>query len=222
MKTRIQQILTELECVQESFLGLSDDIWLNIEHNDSQAVQKGSEFKVAFNKKLHEFNRISSEISDLIENYTNIHPESIDIVQKSSLEHERIIRELDSSEPHSIEETFTFKRPYGFVFEGQAYKDVKNWQRLYRLFCKQLAKKNIQLFKEFINSTDAKTVRGNVFFASEKKVLRKALEIDSAIYAEGNLSANDIRDRIKSLLNAFKIEPKELSIYLREDRNAME
>ncbi len=222
MKIRIQQILTELECVQESFLGLSDDIWLNIEHNDSQAVQKGSEFKVSFNKKLNEFNRISSEISDLIENYTNIHPESIDIVQKSSLEHERIIRELDSSEPHTIEETFTFKRPYGFVFEGQAYKDVKNWQRLYRLFCKQLAKKNIQLFKEFINSTDAKTVRGNVFFADERKVLRKALEIDSAIYAEGNLSANDIRDRIKSLLNAFKIEPKELSIYLREDRNAME
>ena len=65
MKTRIQQILTELECVQESFLGFSDDIWLNIEHNDSQAVQKVSEFKVAFNEKLNEFNRISAEISNL-------------------------------------------------------------------------------------------------------------------------------------------------------------
>jgi len=222
MKTRIQQILTELECVQESFLGLSDDIWLNIEHNDSQAVQKGSEFKVEFNEKLNEFNRISAEISNLIEKYTNVHSEPGCIVQKDSPEHERIIRELDSSEHHTIEEDFTFKRPYGFVFEGQAYKDVKNWQRLYRLFCKQLAKKNIQLFKEFIDSTDAKTVRGNVFFATDKKVLRKALEIDSVIYAEGNLSANDIRDRIKSLLNAFKIAPQEFSIYLREDRNAME
>ena len=222
MKKRIQQILTDLECIQESFLGLSDDIWLNIEHNDSQAVQKGSEFKVAFNERLNEFNRISSEISDLIENYTNIHPESVDIVQKSSPEHERIIRELNSSEPHTIEETFTFKRPYGFIFEGQAYTGIKTWQSLYKLFCQQLVVEDLQTFEDFINSPNCMTTQKNLLFANNRNSFRKPLEINNNIYAEGNLSANDICKRIKILLNEFKVDSQQFSIYLREDRNAME
>ena len=63
MKERIQQILTDLERVQENLLALSDDIWLNIQHNDSQELQKGYEFKLAFNEKLDEFNQISSQDS---------------------------------------------------------------------------------------------------------------------------------------------------------------
>ncbi|MBD2492670.1 hypothetical protein [Aulosira sp. FACHB-615] len=76
MENRIQQILTDIECIQESLLGFSDDVWLNIEHNNSQALQRGVDFKVAFNQKLNDFNQISDEISNLIESYTNIHPES--------------------------------------------------------------------------------------------------------------------------------------------------
>jgi len=51
MKERIQQILTDLDRVWENLLALSDDIWLNIQHNDSQELQKGYEFKLAFNEK---------------------------------------------------------------------------------------------------------------------------------------------------------------------------
>jgi hypothetical protein len=52
--------------------------------------------------------------------------------------------------------------------------------------------------------------------------LRTALEIANGIYAEGNLSANAIRDRIKFLLNAFEIDSQEVSIYLREERSEAE
>jgi hypothetical protein len=46
------------------------------------------------------------------------------------------------------------------------------------------------------------------------------LEITDGIYAEVNLSANEIRKRITRLLHAFDIDPHSFVIYLREDRDA--
>lgn len=137
MQKRIQQILADLERGQENLLALSDDIWLSIDHNDSQALQRGFDFKLAFNKKLDGFNQITSDISELIQSFTNIHVEPVAVAQKGSLEHEHIIRELDSTQSHTIEESFTYKRPHGFVFQGQAYKGVNTWYHLYELFCMQ-------------------------------------------------------------------------------------
>lgn len=71
-----------------------------------------------------------------------------------------------------------------------------------------------------VKSPDAKTVRGGAFFTNKPTGLIKPLEVTSGIYVEGNLSANTIRDKIKFLLSVFKIDSQELSIYLREDRNA--
>lgn len=222
MEKRVQQILADLERVQENLLALSDDIWLNIDHNDSQALQKGVEFKLVFNQKLDSFNQNASEISELIENFTNVHIEVADVAQKGTPEHERIIKELNINQPYTIDENFTYKRPYGFILQGQAYKSINTWRHLYELFCKQLAAKDIKRFQEFVDSPDVKTVRGGVFFSRDKSSLRKAIEIGSGICAEGNLSANAIRDRIKFMLSAFEIESCELSLYLREDRNAVE
>lgn len=220
MEKRVQQILTDIERVQENLLALSDDIWLNIDHNDSQALQKGVDFKLAFNENLDKFNHNASEISQLIQQFTNVHIEVADVAQKGTPEHDRIIQELDTTQPYTIDENFTYKRPYGFILQGQAYRGINTWRNLYELFCKQLAAKDIKRFQEFVDSPDAKTVRGGVFFSKDKSSLRKAIEISNGICAEGNLSANAIRDRIKFILSAFEIELSEFSLYLREDRNA--
>ena len=70
MRERIRSILANLEAVGEDLLALSDDIWLNIDHNDSRAVQKGAEFKVAFNEAVSEFSHSSSRLSQLVEDFT--------------------------------------------------------------------------------------------------------------------------------------------------------
>jgi hypothetical protein len=222
MKERITQILTDLERVRENLLALSDDVWLSIEHNDSQALQKGFEFKLAFNKKLDTFNQITSDISSLVQQFTEVPIETVTVAEKGSPENERIIRELDLVQSHTIEESFTYKRPYGFVLQGQAYKDVKTWRKLYELFCQQLAANDLNRFKDFLESPEIKTPRGGLIFYNEPTKLREALEVASSIYAEGNLSANSIRDKIKLLLSVFGINSQELSIYLREDRNVAE
>lgn len=217
MNEKIQQILTDLERVQENLLALSNEIWLNIDRKDSQALQKGFEFQLAFNEKLDGFKQITCDISELVQNFTDIPVEPISIASKGSPEHKHIIQVPDSAQIHNIEEDFTYKYPYGFVFEGQAYKGVNTWKRLYELFCQQLAANDLNRFKKLVESPDAKTVRGTVVFANNPTNLIRPLEVASGIYAEGNLSANAIRDRIQFLLSLFRIDSQQLSIYLRED-----
>lgn len=205
MKERIQQILTDLERVQENLLALSNEIWLNIDRKDSQALQKGFEFQLAFNEKLDGFNQITCDISELVQNFADIQP--VPVSPKGSPEDKRI----------KLEESFTYKRPCRFMFQGQAYEGVNTWKRLYELFCKQLAANELNRFKNLVESPDAKTVRGGAVFTNNPTSLIRPLKVATGIYAEGNLSANAIRDRIQFLLSVFRIDSQQLSIYLRED-----
>jgi hypothetical protein len=47
IRQRIQSILSNLDAVGEDLLALSDDIWLNIDYKDSDAVAKGAAFMIA-------------------------------------------------------------------------------------------------------------------------------------------------------------------------------
>jgi len=77
-------------------------------------------------------------------------------------------------------------------------------------------------FKNFdllINHPDFTSNRGNKDFSSSKGNLRQALKITGNVYAESNLSANQIKDRVIKLLDYFEISNKEFLVYLREDRD---
>lgn len=52
MTDRIRSILEQLEQTREDLLALSDDIWLSIDHNDSQALEEGVAFKKQYNAKV--------------------------------------------------------------------------------------------------------------------------------------------------------------------------
>ena len=222
MKKRVQQILTDLERVQESLIALSDDIWLNIDHNNSDTLEEEVKLKVKFNKKLVEFHNIACDIADSIEHFTKVSPQPADVGTVGTLEYTRILTELERTRRYTLEEDFTFKRPYGFIFQGQAYKGINTWRNLYHLFCKQLASKNLSSFQEFIQNREAKTIKVGAMFAKESNSLRAPLQITDDIYAEGNLSANSIRDRIKILLSAFGVDSQEMSLYLSQDRSLAE
>ncbi|KPV54081.1 hypothetical protein SE17_05910 [Kouleothrix aurantiaca] len=132
IKSRVRQILTDLERVREALLALSDDIWLNIDHNDTKALDEGVGFKRAYNDKVGNFNREAADLSTLIQQFTRIPiemPVSAGGGRNGAAENERIILELDRDLPHYLGEHFSYKRPYGFVLCGQAYKDIVTWQR---------------------------------------------------------------------------------------------
>lgn len=221
MAHRTRQILQDLEDVRENLLALSDDIWLSIDHNDADALEEGVAFKRTYNEKLASFDSIAAELSSLVQKFTAVQlQEAEQHGVGDSDRNARLIEELNRETPHLISEEFTFKRPHGFVLQEQAITGITNWRRLYELFCVRLLEIDGDLLRSLVEHPDYISKRGHHAFHPDPLHLRAACEIATDFYAEGNLSANSIRDQIMQLLDTFQIPHSELKIYLRQDRNA--
>jgi hypothetical protein len=75
-------------------------------------------------------------------------------------------------------------------------------------------------FDQTPTSQDFISTRGNKRFSEDPKELRSSVKITDIIYAEVNLSAQNIVESIVDLLAFYQIPQKSMIIYLREDRNA--
>lgn len=225
MNHRIEQILDTIEELREGLLALSDDIWLSINHNDPDELEKGTEFKRQYNEAVLGFSKSSEQISQLIQNYTNTDLDA-EVITASSTDHaenDRIIRALDQNTPYFLhfETDFSYKRPIGFVLDGRGTENVRTWKQMYLITCKQLANRFPQGFAELPTHADFITSRGNNDFAFDQDSLRLPHKIIDGVYTETNYSANDIIKRIRRLLTHFGLDPiRNFTIYLREDRNA--
>jgi len=58
-----------------------------------------------------------------------------------------------------------------------------------------------------------------VRFSKKEQDLRVAEKMEDIFFVEVNLSANHIRNNIKQLLEYFSLNPANMKIYLREDRD---
>jgi hypothetical protein len=219
--TRTRQILEDLEAVRENLLALSDDIWLSIDHNDPQALDAGVEFKRAYNAKAAAFDVVASELSALVQQYTSVSLEEAE--QSGGTDraiNERIIAELNREESHRLDEDFTYKRPHGFIIDGQGTTGITTWQRLYELVLKRLWDRDSARFRGLCGHPDFTTSRGNHSFTNDPARLRKALQVSDGVFAVSNLSANGIRDMLRRVLTAFEMPTDQFLIFLRQDRDA--
>ncbi len=222
MNHRIRNILEDLEAVQENLLALSDDIWLSIDHNDPEALDRGYEFKRTYNEKVSAFNTLASDISEIVQQFTEVRLESAEETgTEDDVANERIIQELNRDQPHQIDEDFTYMRPYGFILDGKGTIGITTWRRLYESFCRQLAKRDPERFRSLPENGDHVSRREKrPRFATDPNAHHTAAEIEDGIYTEVKLSANSIRDEIQKLLNTFKISESAFRIFLREDRDS--
>ena len=130
--SRTREILQDLEAVRENLLALSDDIWAGINRQDLVAFDEGVRFMRSFVEKNSAFDRVATDLSSLVQQFMSVRLEESEQTGSGDQEqNERIIAELNREEPHSIDEDFTFKRPFGFIFDGEAATGVTTWQRLY-------------------------------------------------------------------------------------------
>lgn len=222
MKEKASQLREALERINEDLLALSDDIWLNIDHNDTDMLKKGVAFKEAFNEQQSNFAAASQGIIEVLENYAPPEEQATNepTTKRTRAQRDRKIAELDRHKPHSLKEEFAYKRPYGMKLEGEAYIGLTTWKAIYRQVFKHLAAKNKSKFSKLDQSEGVISRRGNAYVSKDKDAVRQAMSIGSGLYAEVNLSANLIRDSIARLLSEFSISHSEITFYLREDRDA--
>ncbi len=221
MTERTLQILRDLEAVRENLLALSDEIWLSIDHNDSDALEEGVEFKRAYNSKLAAFDALSTDLSQLVQNFTRV---DLAVEEESGnndrQSNDRIIEQLNREEPYSIDENFTFKRPHGFILDGSATNGITTWRRLYELVCITLIRQDKERFLRLTDSDRFVSNRGHRQFTTDPSKLRSPRGLEEGIFTEINLSANSICHVIRNLLDVYEIPRDRLQIFLREDRDA--
>ena len=173
--TRTREILEDLEAVRENLRALSDDIWLSIDHNDPQALEAGVEFKRAYNAKAIAFDHLASELSGLVQQYTSVYLEAIERTGTDDREqNERIVAELNREEPHDLTEDFTYRRPHGFILDGQATNGITTWQRMYQLVCQRLIARDESRFRSLHEHPDFVSNRGHHTVTNDPSSLRLA------------------------------------------------
>ena len=217
----IASILKDLTNVHENLLSLSDDIWNSIDHNNPERLEEGYQFKKEFNRLLEDFEKNKNDISVLVSQFTGVKlDEQPKEVKKDDTENQRIIKELNKNEPHEVTEDFTFKRPTAFIFNGCAYTDLNNWTEFYTQFAVCAAKLNPSKLKEMAELPELISKQNRKYYSTDKKDLRKSAKIMNDFFIETNLCANDIAKRIIEILNHLGMKTSDITIYLRQDRNA--
>ncbi|ABL65626.1 hypothetical protein [Chlorobium phaeobacteroides] len=219
---KIKELLDTLNSLQENLLGLPDDMLLNIDARDNDSLEQGTRFIIEYNNNLGRFVESTAKITGLIKAHFRIDPEKDEVVEESvnRQQRERLIADLDQTVPHTLNENFTYKRPYGFILGETAYKGLKTWKTLYLLVLDMLQTADPAKFAALPETERFISNRGNPLFSNNQTILRVGEKHPSGLYAEVNLSANMIRDNLHDLLEYFGLDPRTMKIYLREDRDA--
>ncbi len=225
MNTRISKIKIALEQLSEDLLALSDDIWLSIDHNDSQALDLGYCLKKEYNEQIDTFSKVVQNIGSTLVQFENIcllNDSSTPIHDSGNQGRENKNIEFNENQAHSINEDFCYKRPCGMKLENQIYPG-DTWKAIYRKTIKHLSDKSPDIFSQLPESGFAKGRRKDkVYVALTPDSMKCPENIAGGLYFETNLSANSIRDSIHKLLRVFFIPDSEIVFYLREDKEVDE
>ena len=221
-KDKIKDILDTLDTIQEQLLALPEDMLLNIDPRDNESLDSGVAFIKQFNKNLTQFSSSANQLAEQIKTYLKINPEEeeVELENSNRQKRDRIIKELDQTSPHSLEEDFTYKRPFGFVLGDTAMKGLKTWKNLYVHVLSIYMRKDTARFSKIHQDERFISSRGNPLFSKTGKELRVAEKLADDFYLEINMSANMIRNAIRDVLEYFGENPMEMKVYLREDRDA--
>lgn len=221
-KNKIKTMLDSLNEIQEQLLALPDDMLLSIDPRDNESIEEGAEFIKTYNNRLSKFTACVNGITEHLKVFFEVDPEKEEVETDAGerKSRDRIIQELDRSEAHSLDENFTYKRPYGFVLNERAFKGLKTWKNLYLHVLDCLYETDPARFAALPQEKLFISRRGNPLFSKNPEDLRVAEQAPGNLLAEINLSANSLIKNISELLAHFSIETSGMKIYLREDRDA--
>lgn len=222
---KIQEILgllDRLNALQEQLLSVPDDMLLEINPRDNESLDSGVKFIKAYNDNINIFCESARVVENQLKEHFKVNPEEQDIIVESAdrQKRERIIAELDKETAYSLDDNFTYKTPYGFILGNTAVKGLKTWRSLYLHILEHLQKADKERFETIPDQETLVSNRGNFYFTRNISDVRYPHKINDNFYIEFNLSANNIRNNIKMLLEYFQIDSSALKIYLSKDRDA--
>jgi hypothetical protein len=212
---RVQNLLTALQRVNEDMLSLGDDLLLSIRPPDKESIETGYQALKEYNACLEGSTAWFQSYKRLVgsEHVASLFPS----VPEPGLRGRSVGTTTgQSKEGHQLGEDFRYTRPRAFELEGYVKTDVATWRELYLTCSKALIDRHPDFLDRVSNCGSLKERGGKSYFSSDPDAMRDPLLVTNTIYAEGNLSANGIKDVIGHLLNVFGISKAAIHIYLQD------
>ena len=123
---------------------------------------------------------------------------------------------VDNKLEHSLYESFTHIRPYGFKIGNHDTIITMSWQRMFIKTCEYLFALDRAKFFAFENMPGMNGKKRR-YFSRNREILRKAGSINDEIYIEMNMSGNSIRNLIVKMLREYRISVSDFKVFFRAD-----
>ena len=213
---KIDQIVTDLGDANDDLLALLDDLWLEIDHTNTESVRIGSGRMISLLESIQRFQEARNDVADKLRSF-------LPPAQKQ--EATETITILSAGNPQadvfagkakiSLQENFSYRRPFGFRLRAESYPSLRTWIAVYEKICHVLRNLNPVLFDSLPDRDEMVSTHGNCYFSRDRTALRSPLRVSETIFAESNLSAKLIGDLIRKLVAVFRIQESDIEFYLR-------
>lgn len=215
---RTRKILDLLNDASEQLNAYADDLWLSIDLTIPEAIRAGAEQQVRLSETQAEFASVVGKLEELIRGEMSEDArERID--SNPTIKPDKLIVELDRSQPYSLEGSFTYKRPYAIRLGETRVAQHNTWKYTYRWLLQELEKDDPRAFDTLLNADFAQSTRGTIYVSRNKDNLHNPVAAGN-LFFEANLSADRTCAKMKEVLQALGRSIHEVTIYLREDRDA--
>jgi hypothetical protein len=219
LNEKIGRIVTELGDTKDDVLALTDELcqelWQKIDRRDVDSIRAGSERMIAAVSAVTAFQKSCEDIAARFRGF--LPPVSpAPAAPPQPPQPNRQLEAFAGKEKITLRDSWTYHRPFGFVFRGKPQPWRTTWIEVYHDLACALRDSNPQLFETLPDRHDLISAQGNRYMARDTSQLRVAMKLTESVFAESNLSANLIRDNIARLLRVFSVQDSEVEIYLRQ------
>jgi len=208
---RIESILADLADSNDQLLALLDDLWLDIDHTDPDSIQVGSQRMIGVIDATKTFQTLCGDISTRLKEFLPVE----EVAEPQVVAPKESPTVFNGFDTISLNDQWSYRKPFGFSFQGTPYRGKHNWIDLYEAICLALKKLDSERFNTVPDRREIISTHGNPYFSRDRHRLRNRTEISEGIYMETNLSAKLIRDNIRRLLRIFEVPESDLTIYTR-------
>jgi hypothetical protein len=193
-----ERIRQEIEDLREQILSLDEEIWINVQHRDAEALKDFIPRKEKINERLLMFQKAAADLLASMEDLPDLQiqvPEALEMIPSETVA--------------PLERKFAFHKPSALQIDGEKIGPTKSWRKLWQTFLDEFQKRFPQEFKRVL--VDQPCIAG---LGSDP-----AGQLDpyqcAGMWFECNLSAESIRDRIRRILINSRIDLGRVKVWLR-------
>jgi hypothetical protein len=214
LQDRIDAIIADLGDSNDQLLAVLDDLWLEIDHTDSESVKTGSQRMIGVINAVKNYQSLCDELTSRLHEFLP----NVTSTKVIEIDHPNANEKGDIFSGYkiiSLTEEWRYLKPQGFIFRGEPVPWKRNWIDLYQSLCEVLHNVNPEKFYTIPDQPEIISSQKKPYFSRNQDPLRTSIKIGDSIFAESNLSAKLIRDNIRRLLRILDIPETALTIYIR-------